>query len=131
MAYALAIDIGASSGRHILGTYQNGEICMEEIYRFENGIHEKDGYLSWDIETEQRFPHFANISGNVIIRHNHIEINFEWDNPLFENKVENNTVLEESPNCDLKHLCEEWLPNGINSFEPIPFSEIGIWKETE
>lgn len=50
MAYALAIDIGASSGRHILGTYQNGEICMEEIYRFENGIHEKDGYLSWDIE---------------------------------------------------------------------------------
>ena len=81
-------------------------------------------YLSWDIETEQRFPHFANISGNVIIRHKHIEINFEWDNPLFENKVENNTVLEESPICDLATLCEKWLPNKIEGFAPIPFSKI-------
>ena len=88
-------------------------------------------YLSWDIETEQRFPHFANISGNVIIRHKQIEINFDWDNPLFENKVENNTVLQVSPDCDLRYLCEQWLPNEIDGFLPIPFSEIGILKSTE
>ena len=30
----LAIDIGASSGRHILGFEENGRIVMREIYRF-------------------------------------------------------------------------------------------------
>ena len=48
--YCLAIDIGASSGRHILGEYKNGNINMTEIYRFENGFSERDGFLSWDIE---------------------------------------------------------------------------------
>ncbi len=50
MAYALAIDIGASSGRHILGEYINGEIKMTEVYRFDNGIKDIDGTLCWDIE---------------------------------------------------------------------------------
>ena len=48
--YCLAIDIGASSGRHILGEYKNGKIEMTEIYRFENGFSERDGYLAWDVE---------------------------------------------------------------------------------
>ena len=64
----------------------------------------------------------------MIIHHKPIEINFEWDNPLFENKVENNTILEEKPNCSLTRLCEEWLPKKIDGFAPIPFSEIGILK---
>ena len=38
MSYYLAIDIGASSGRHILGSIEDGKIKLEEIYRFENGI---------------------------------------------------------------------------------------------
>ena len=50
MPYCLAIDIGASSGRHILGEYENGKIKMTEIYRFENGILDIDGTLCWDIE---------------------------------------------------------------------------------
>ena len=50
MAIALAIDIGASSGRHILGEYKDGEIQLTEIHRFPNGIQEKDGTLCWDIE---------------------------------------------------------------------------------
>ena len=37
-AYYLAVDIGASSGRHILGHMENGKMVLEEIYRFENGI---------------------------------------------------------------------------------------------
>ena len=50
MKYALAIDIGASSGRHILGWIENGKIYTEEIHRFENNIKEADGSLVWDIE---------------------------------------------------------------------------------
>jgi rhamnulokinase len=48
--YYLAIDIGASSGRHILGSVENGKICLEEIYRFENGIKTTDEGLFWDVE---------------------------------------------------------------------------------
>ena len=36
MATFMAIDIGASSGRHILGTVQDGKIKLEEVYRFDN-----------------------------------------------------------------------------------------------
>ena len=46
----LAIDIGASSGRHIVGWKENGEIRTEEVYRFPNGVTEQDGHLIWDIE---------------------------------------------------------------------------------
>lgn len=48
--YFLAIDIGASSGRHILGSVQDGKIQLEEIYRFWNGMDHKDGKLCWDVE---------------------------------------------------------------------------------
>ncbi|MBQ8813623.1 MAG: rhamnulokinase [Lachnospiraceae bacterium] len=50
MPYYLAIDIGASSGRHILGFLENGKMQLEEVYRFENGMKEKDGHLCWDSE---------------------------------------------------------------------------------
>ncbi len=46
----LAIDIGASSGRHILGSVVDGKITLEEVYRFENGQVRKDGHDCWDIE---------------------------------------------------------------------------------
>ena len=45
----LAIDIGASSGRHIVGWKEGGELRTEEVYRFPNGVTEKDGHLTWDI----------------------------------------------------------------------------------
>lgn len=47
--YFLAIDIGASSGRHILGSIQNGKLVLEEIYRFKNGAKEENGKFVWDI----------------------------------------------------------------------------------
>ena len=50
MPYCLAIDIGASSGRHLLGELRSGKLYMEEIYRFENGMKNQDGTLIWDIE---------------------------------------------------------------------------------
>lgn len=46
--YHLAIDIGASSGRHILGWKEDGKLVQEEVYRFENGMENKDGYLCWN-----------------------------------------------------------------------------------
>ncbi len=48
--YFLAVDIGASSGRHILGHLKNGKIVLEEVYRFWNGMDEEGGTLSWDTE---------------------------------------------------------------------------------
>ena len=50
MSYCLAIDIGASSGRHILGELKDGRLETREIYRFENGFKEQDGTLIWDVE---------------------------------------------------------------------------------
>ena len=48
--YFLAIDIGASSGRHILGSVENGKIVLEEVYRFWNGMDHVDGPLCWDVD---------------------------------------------------------------------------------
>ncbi len=48
--YYLAIDIGASSGRHILAHMENGQMILEEIWRFENGMKKKNGHLCWDVD---------------------------------------------------------------------------------
>lgn len=48
--YGLAIDIGASSGRHILGWQQDGCIQTQEIYRFQNGIRTQNGHDCWDLD---------------------------------------------------------------------------------
>ena len=50
MKYALAVDIGASSGRHIVGWLEDGKIQAKEVYRFPNGVTEKDGCLTWDMD---------------------------------------------------------------------------------
>jgi rhamnulokinase len=56
--YYLAVDIGASSGRHILGHIENGKMVIEEIYRFENGMKNVDGKLLWD--TKHLFDEIVN-----------------------------------------------------------------------
>ena len=50
MRYHLAIDIGASSGRHILGSIQDGKIVLEEVFRFENRQVRRNGHDCWDME---------------------------------------------------------------------------------
>lgn len=47
----IAVDIGASSGRVVLGIIENDNIELQEIYRFENGIRQFKGSYSWDIDT--------------------------------------------------------------------------------
>ena len=49
MKQYLAIDIGASSGRHIVGWFENGALKTEEVYRFPNGVAELNEHLTWDI----------------------------------------------------------------------------------
>ena len=50
MRYYLAIDIGASNGRHILGHVRDGVMYIEEINRFDNSPVVRDGQLRWDID---------------------------------------------------------------------------------
>lgn len=50
MKYYVAIDIGASSGRHIVGWKNGDELCTKEMYRFPNGVDEVNGTLTWDVE---------------------------------------------------------------------------------
>jgi rhamnulokinase len=45
----LAFDLGASSGRGILGILEDGKLSLEEVHRFENGPVEVEGSLHWDI----------------------------------------------------------------------------------
>lgn len=51
MKYALAIDIGASSGRHIVGWMDDAGINTKEVYRFPNGMTEENGHLVWDTDS--------------------------------------------------------------------------------
>ncbi len=50
MNYYCAIDIGASSGRHIIGWVEDGRIQTEEVYRFPNGAVTLDGHMKWDLD---------------------------------------------------------------------------------
>ena len=45
----LAFDFGASSGRAILGIYEDGKLTIEEIHRFSNDPVEINGSLYWDV----------------------------------------------------------------------------------
>ncbi len=45
----LAVDMGASSGRAVLGLFDGKQLRLEEVYRFENGPVEVAGHLHWDL----------------------------------------------------------------------------------
>ncbi len=45
----IAIDLGAESGRVMLGTLRDGNLRMEEIHRFSNGAVRIQGTLRWDL----------------------------------------------------------------------------------
>ena len=50
MTYVLAVDMGASGGRHILAHLEEGKIVLEEIYRFDNVMVERNGRLCWQMD---------------------------------------------------------------------------------
>jgi len=45
----LAFDLGASSGRALVGTLDNGKISLSEVHRFENGPVAVGDSLYWDV----------------------------------------------------------------------------------
>ena len=49
MEFYLAVDIGASGGRHVLGWIEGGRLRTREVYRFENRIENDGGSLVWDV----------------------------------------------------------------------------------
>ncbi len=71
MKYYLAIDIGAASGRHIVGYMKDGAIETEEIYRFPNGMDNVDGSLVWD--TERLFDEVVKGIGEAFKKYPKIE----------------------------------------------------------
>src|SRR5262245_42345296 len=46
----LACDLGAESGRLMLGTLDNGKVTLEELHRFPNGPVTRGGSLHWNLE---------------------------------------------------------------------------------
>ena len=71
MGYYLAIDIGASSGRHIVGWKENGNLQTKEVYRFPNGVKEENGHLIWDIR--KLFSHVVSGILEAFKQYNSIE----------------------------------------------------------
>ena len=49
MEYFLAIDLGATSGRHVVGCFDGEKIYLEEIYRFKTEMDESNDGLVWNI----------------------------------------------------------------------------------
>lgn len=47
--YFFAVDLGATSGRTIIGTLTGGKIELEELTRFDNNLIETGGHFYWDI----------------------------------------------------------------------------------
>ena len=54
MKYWVAIDIGASGGRHILGHIDKGRLITEEVYRFPNGLKEHGEWTSFYLTKKER-----------------------------------------------------------------------------
>ncbi len=50
MSCHLAIDLGAESGRVILGLFHNGRVELDELHRFPNHVRRIDGTLRWDVD---------------------------------------------------------------------------------
>ncbi|MEK3988626.1 rhamnulokinase [Robertmurraya sp. FSL R5-0851] len=48
--YSIAVDIGASSGRLMLGHRENGQLQLSELYRFENQIVQKGNHFCWELD---------------------------------------------------------------------------------
>ena len=47
--FFLAVDLGATSGRTILGSIENGKLSQREMTRFSNPIIQQGGHFFWDI----------------------------------------------------------------------------------
>ncbi len=80
-------------------------------------------YTTWEPGTEQCYPHYCDISGNVFVNHKHIDCYFDDLDPLdprWHNRMDNNVMI---PSLEGK-APSEWLPG----FEALPVAEMGLRK---
>ena len=47
--FFFAVDLGATSGRTIVGSLEGGKISLEEITRFDNNLIQTGGHFYWDV----------------------------------------------------------------------------------
>ena len=57
----LAFDIGATSGRAVLGTLVGDKFEMQELHRFPNAIMELHGKYYWDIYRNEYLAQFLGL----------------------------------------------------------------------
>lgn len=87
-------------------------------------------YLTWDPEKEQIYPHYADISNNIIINHKRIDIDFAAFHKDYKNKICNNIELPCPDFAGINDgntldISNNRLSDIIPGFESIPFSEMG------
>ncbi len=90
-------------------------------------------YLTWDPEHEQRFPHYCDISNNIIINHKPIDILFAANLYHFKNIVKNNIEFADRcfagiPEGDKLDLSNNRFKEIIPDFEDLPFEKMGLLK---
>ncbi|MDU2495854.1 MAG: FGGY family carbohydrate kinase, partial [Klebsiella grimontii] len=53
LRHCVAVDLGASSGRVMLASYQPGQqtLALREIHRFTNSLQKVDGFDCWDLDS--------------------------------------------------------------------------------
>jgi rhamnulokinase len=49
-----AVDLGAESGRVVVGRLRGGRLALDEVHRFANGAVHVDGHLRWDFQRLSR-----------------------------------------------------------------------------
>ena len=91
-------------------------------------------YLSWHYENEQPFPHYCDISNNVIVSHKDVSIDFPIFKKEYRNKMINNIQIKERSfaeiSCgDTLAFSNTRLSSIIPDFEPIPLEMMGILPE--
>src|SRR5215218_4300072 len=63
----LAFDLGAESGRAVLGTLENGRLTLQEKHRFANPTGRMNGHLHWNLlaQWEELKTGLKNVAGGV------------------------------------------------------------------
>lgn len=117
----LAFDLGASSGRAVLGVYENKSIKLKEVYRFLNNPVNMRGVLYWDI-----LRLFHEIKRGILAAKSEGVITSlgvdTWglDFGLLDSEgrlLENPVHYRDSRTKGMKKVCDEVLGSSISLFE--------------
>lgn len=93
-------------------------------------------YMTWDPDTEGRFPHYCVYRGNALVDHKPIEPNFAWNTDGWGNELCDNPVINEDPGFvdeeagDLRLRPDSVIYRLIPDFKPIPFEKMGLYADS-